>query len=217
MNKIKINKVALNVLHSLHRIGFGDAILAGGAVRDAYLGAPTKDYDFFIRVPQMTISTVCEKLREELESENRPAGLDLSLKAFVDDYLPLSGPSNPIGGVYDLELIKCGIPLQFIFTKMDPLDYVREFFDVGLCKCYVTKMRSRSLRVHFTDDFLQDFKNKTLTVCAENITLEQYQHTMEDHIPRLRKKYPNYTVKVAQHLKNIKDDYDNIAVTKTIF
>lgn len=88
------------------------------------------------------------------------------------------------------------MPIQFIFVKKEPTQFVIEDFDIGLCMCYYDGTKAR-----FTPEFLEDSNNHKFTICGQSLTDVQIALAVTRHIPRLQKKYPWHTIEYAPHIQ----------------
>jgi len=186
----------------LQKAGFESAIIAGGCFRDIYHGWMPRDIDIFVWDPTFSNETTPFK---EL-SDNRKGNpghvwrtgtnvdsiwVDLFRLDDFDVIEQKFGEYDENGGkitaVWDI--YKSSIPFQVIMTKIPPLEHMEQNFNIGLCKVYCD-----GTKVRFTGDFMRDAHNKTLTICAKNMTQQEYNFTQDIHIPRLKDKFPNHKV-----------------------
>ena len=63
-------------------------------------------------------------------------------------------------------------------------------------------------RVHFSDEFLRDQKNKTLTLSDVNMNIREFEYIMEHHLPKLKAKYPSYSLVVPPYLQHLQDQHN---------
>lgn len=187
-----------------------NAILAGGALRDDYMGKADEitDYDYFIT----DLSPACEK--NDVEVEHAIEALiarvfpnaDDSVELFDSDYLTpeeetvlaTSGAHAQINCVWEIE--EEDNTYQLIFTKNDPVFHVNKYFDIGFCKTYCD-----GKKIRYTDDFLRDVKNKTMTIVGDDMTKEQVEYAIYRHADRLQWKYDNRIV-VPQRYQHFVED-----------
>ena len=191
----RITKEHTAVLKALQHVGNVSAIIAGGAVRDTYFSKPISDIDIFIFDPVFSGKQRVNQLTTQYVS-NLMGGED------VCDVWELYHTmwSSPAGGTTNrfvtqiINLFKDGTDYQLISLKIDPVEYVKKYFDVGLCMAYCDGKRMR-----FTERFLTDANNKTITLCGD-LNKEEYDYATKNHIPRIRNKYPDFVVKVDPEL-----------------
>jgi len=97
--------------------------------------------------------------------------------------------------------LKEGRQYQLIFLNVSPLEYVDKYFDIGLCKAYCD-----GTRVRFTKDFSIDATQKTLTVCGQGLTKRHFNCILENHLRRMKNKFPGYVARVADHNLELVDN-----------
>lgn len=205
---------------ALHNLGFKSAIVAGGAPRDLYHGKPIKDIDFFLQDPLVSterINWTSLPNKEQTLKMSPPLflphmlGLDtnnciigtvvaqgftwmLSKVDFKnDDEYAYAKPSE-VTQIWNL-YVENHTPLQFMFLKSDPVNFVEKKFDVGLCMCYFDGQKLR-----YTPEFIEDSSNQKFTICGD-ISDQQLHKTLTSHIPRLQTKYPWHTIEYAPHIQ----------------
>lgn len=144
-----MNWDAANVMQTLCEIfGLENVILAGGAVRDWWLGFPIKDYDFFID------GRAVNGVKLDLLKETFPG----TVSARAD---PLKNSDYDDDGIKEVFNCVVGtIDCQFIITHKQPIEYVHDNFDYNICKCYYDPQIEEFI---FTEEFNEDLNNKTLT------------------------------------------------------
>ena len=199
MNRNLIPQDVVNTLHILHANGFPDAIIAGGILRDGYFNQMFKDVDIFIhRVSyrnKVNEDTWIDALELNIGNQYDPK----YLKDFVRrDHAQYPSPDTTITAMWDV--LKNLIPYQIILTKIPPIEYVEQKFDFGLCKVYYD-----GTKVRFLPDFMHDARNQTLTLVGQNMSQEEVEYSMNEHLDRIQYKYPNFRVKVAAHNQKLVD------------
>jgi len=202
-------------------VGYQSAIIAGGAVRDAYLDRYPNDVDIFVWNAWDSSENVAEafktirrdtliRLFDLKVDEDEPIEDDdpfntqffdalLSNRPHGDYVEQISDPSytgkeGHILSVWQLWIDDFESKYQIIVVNKNPIEYVCRHFDIGLCMCYCDGVKMR-----YTDEFLTDATNKTLTICGE-LTESEYHYTLDHHIEKLKIYFPNYTV--VDKLKN---------------
>ncbi len=153
---------------------FPHGALMGGAVRDAQLGRPVRDYDYYIdysyvgsvsdwvrRQPARRVSRIIDSDEPEYQHQYIQAREEL----VYDD-----------GSMLDIILHQPGKDWREIV----------ESFDIGLCMIAV----SGTGLLMRTAQFNKDCENKTLTVYRSGWG----EAGVEKHVARLLLKYPEYTV-----------------------
>lgn len=182
----------------LQQAGFHSAIIAGGAFRDLYHEIYPRDIDIFAWDPNFSKETTpFEELknnRKENPGHVWRTGPDCDkiwANLFqLEDYDEVEQrfgeydeQEGKITAVWDI--FKTQTNFQVIFTKLPPIEHMEQHFNIGLCKCYCDGQKIR-----YTNDFVNDATNKTLTIVGKNMSHGEYRHTIDQHIPRLRQKYP---------------------------
>jgi hypothetical protein len=200
-------------LQWLQAAGFKTAIIAGGCLRDLYHQRYPRDVDIFLWDPELSNETTpfAELVANKKENPGhvwrtghaadriwidlmRLEDFDVIEQKF-DDYHEQKGKITAVWDIW-----KSDINFQLIFTKTPPLEHLNNNFNIGLCKVYCD-----GTKVRFTGDFMKDASNKTLTICAKNMTEQEYEFTINQHIPRLKKKY-NYKVVHTSDTEKFKRD-----------
>lgn len=178
------------------------AVLAGGAIRDDYMGKfdEIKDFDIFIHDMTLEPEQVT-KIIAKVFPRN-----DLMDQLFDSDYLTLEeqqdlqGDVKPgshlhIGDVWEVD--EENLTYQLIFTKSAPIEHVNKYFDIGFCKGYCD-----GKKIRYTDDFLQDVWNKTLTIVGDDMTVEQVEYSVHVHADAIQWKYDDFRVVVPARYQN---------------
>lgn len=187
-------------------------IIAGGALRDDYMGKfdEIADYDFFIK----DITQFCNGKNVDVE-----AAVDLlirqafpnhsdAVQLYDTDYIipgeenvssgPNEGSHAQVTSVWEIE--ESNVTYQLIFTKHDPVVHVNKYFDIGFCKAYCD-----GKKIRYTDDFLYDAKHKKMTIVGDEMTEEQVQYAVYHHADKLQWKY-DHTVVVPHRYQQFVQD-----------
>lgn len=190
----------------LQKAGFESAIIAGGCFRDIYHGWYPRDIDIFVWDPTFSNETTPLKEFSNKRKENPGnvwrTGTDIDtvwIDLFrLEDFDRIEQKfgeydeqNGKITAVWDIW--KSAINFQVIMTKVPPIEHMERNFNIGLCKVYCD-----GVKVRFTGDFMRDATNKTLTIVGENLSQQEYDHTVDIHIPRLRTKYPHHTIRHSE-------------------
>jgi hypothetical protein len=205
-------------LHVLHASGFKSAIIAGGAIRDTYHNKPVRDIDLYIWSPETSNEHTTRSIKDVLKQLDAshptriepipaPAAPTFYIKSAKSPAHQAPAIIRPSMGtdcgesIYDTAYISGVIPctikgqdFEFIITSINPILYVNDFFDIGLCKCY-----SDGHKIQLTSDFIEDSLNKTLTIVGKDMHQCHIDYTMQNHVPKLQEKYPNYPIRYAPH------------------
>lgn len=172
-----------------------DAIIAGGAIRDSFHDKPITDVDIFVGINP-------KKNDEVNASYNSKKWLEYWFKMFncnldKNDDVTFFGGNASGGGTFaelDQNLLAvwqirtAGKIYQVILIKKDPVAYVYENFDFGICRAYCDGRKMR-----FTAEFMQDSMNRTITLYPEHLTQDQISYALKEHIVKIQRKYPGWT------------------------
>jgi hypothetical protein len=200
-------------LHNHIPNAFPQPLLAGGALRDDYMGHSEyiNDYDIFIRDISESLEagqdfeeTVGKMIQQVFPQHE---GYEI---LFDNEYQTLQeqqdskadvkpGSHEQIASVWEIE--EDGDTYQLVFTKNDPIIHVEKYFDLGFCKAWCD-----GKKIRYTDDFLYDVKHKTLTIVGDDMTAEQVEHTINYHADKIQWKYDGFRVVVPpRYQKFVKD------------
>jgi len=191
VNLLRLNKQNpyISILNEIKKT-IPTAIIAGGAIRDMYHNKPVKDIDIFV-------------------PDHSPTGVDvfspdfwkqqfgLATSIYSDDYVkPVSDGDD--GSCNEKEYINMvweissnGVLYNIVIANIDPTEYVTRFFDVGLCKAYCD-----GVKIRLTSDFMYDSKHKKLTLVSEDMSQDEFNYMMDNHIRKLKIKYHGYSLVV---------------------
>ena len=155
-------------------------LLAGGAVRD-YLNNKEHriaDYDIFIQRP---LKYSYQKTYGLLPVTN-PKYKNGSSGSFIKQII--------IGQYKDIEL-------NLIFIGEDPVEYIKKYFDIGFCECWLDPA---TWDFGHTKYYEQDAKRKTLT-CRIKPDMTEFAvgRSLTYHLPKIHKKYPDFHIKIFHH------------------
>lgn len=171
-------------------------ILAGGALRDDYMGKNDEinDYDYFIK----DIASFCKNKNVDVEAavelliKQAFPNHDDAVQLYETDYIipgeddvsagPNEGSHAQVTSVWEID--ESGVTYQLIFTKHDPVVHVEKYFDIGFCKVYCD-----GKRIRYTDDFLYDVKHRRFTIVGDEMTKEQVEYAVHHHADKLEWKY----------------------------
>ncbi len=215
--KYNVLSEPIRILRRLQTFGYRTAILAGGAIRDDFTHKPINDYDIFLWDPRhsrefsgMDLKSASFEMERTTEFVDILQTLELD-QLFHDNgpYGPCTGDGDPLNspgigakltGVWEAELDYN--KYQLIYTKINPIEHLNLYFDIGLCKAYCD-----SVKIRYTPDFMKDINNRTLTILAEEMTYDQFEYAYDYHIDKLRLKYPTFKVVVAPHNQHLFELY----------
>lgn len=197
------------MLKRLHDVGYKSAVIAGGAVRDAFFNRYPNDIDIFVQAPHTSGENVLSEfevldehsLTKLFQLTTDPAPyissdlnniFDLSIFGDQDSVEKMGavydGREGHIHGVYSVYKADFETEYQIVVLNKPTVEYVTRYFDVGLCMCYCDGQRMR-----YTHEFLTDATNKTLTICGE-LTANEYYYTLDHHVEKLKRRFPDFTV-----------------------
>lgn len=108
------------------RVGCGEVLLAGGAIRDLWLGGKVKDYDVYVHTNQ------------NIGDLLRGSGMRMTPLANQNDYAPNGYSQQHLTCVWESlpDNNKYGLHIQLIFIDIPPVWYVLQGFDFDICKAW---------------------------------------------------------------------------------
>jgi hypothetical protein len=204
------------VLRRLHNVGYKSAIIAGGAVRDHYLKTRINDIDIYVQTngssnelimtpfhdlkAKSTLKALFDlNLRPDLRPVPRHKRFDATSQAYpVLASNPLKGEASGAGvdGVKAImNVMKNGIKYQIISVNEPTIDFVMDRFHLNFSRCYCDGIKMR-----YTNEFLTDFRHKTLTITGK-LTEAEYNYGMHVYLPKIQRRFPNFTVVDLLHDK----------------
>lgn len=178
-----IEEVIVKIEPILEEYGCDMVTIAGGAVRDSMLGKQIKDYDVYINCPDINRKGIL-RARKSL-AHLYPNGINAVFT-----------PNKIYNNYYKDFTVRCYTirNIDFIFMDCHPVKFIKEYFDIGLCECWFD---FTTLNFCTTGAFDRDKNNKTLTVQIKpGMPLYSIGKSFTDHLPRLKKKFPDYKVLV---------------------
>lgn len=128
--------------------------------------------------------------------------------AFEHDYC-----TKDINGVIKLKHPEIDYPIDLIISLASIQHIIKEIFDFNLCKVYLQHGYGDKKvlnNLYYDPSFLTDIQDKTITLAIADQTLNKT--SIEKHLPRLIKKYPDYRV-ICQSL----NEENEILLEKVIF
>ncbi len=216
------------ILRRLQQFVYKSAIIAGGAVRDDYMGRPITDYDIFLWDPRRSseFNTIHNLNPSNPQLDFDPASFEMEqtswfmalLETDVVEQIYKEGgynapvapadadtPSAPgiaaqLTSIWQAE--KNFETYQLIYTHINPIQHVERFFDIGLCKAYCD-----GEKIRYTPHFFKDVQDKTFTIVAESMNQDQFDYAINHHIPKLEQKYPGFKLAVAPHNQHLLAGY----------
>lgn len=207
--KIKPTDHMIQTLRMIQSAGHTSAIIAGGAIRDTVMDVMVNDVDIFIQSPSHIPSDQPRpdclpahpfKHEEWLTYWARVLKLDTKTRSVVGDRISWHYSAYTPPADHSTETFKHSPSIlsvwnvfrgfnmyQLIFTTSNPVEYVEEKFDFGICKAYCD-----GTRVRLTRDFVTDSRNRTITLVGKELTARQVEYAVSSHFPRIQEKYPGY-------------------------
>lgn len=164
------------------------AILAGGAVRDWYLGAPAKDLDIYVRCPNH--QTYDDKV--DMLSKIGIGNVTPLSKNSAANYTSLPGLLSVFEGDY------CGMSVNIMF--MNTYSYgenIIKEFDCSICECFMNK----DGEYFYSNNFLKTIESKVIFVN------ERYTGN-EQHVIKMAERFPEYLL--AKIIKKSKKELDSL-------
>lgn len=200
------NDEIISTLRKIQRRGFKSALIAGGAVRDLYFDKIIRDVDIFVQDPKFSGEFAEKKSSQGLLNENFWNGVfDIPDEYEGRSFGPtlatkrLSRGNYQDSDIYSLwQVVKNFIPHEIIVTRIPPIEYVENNFDIGLCKAYCDGTKFR-----FTPDFMHDMRNRTMTIVSKKMDVPSMIHTIKEHFPRISHRYPGYSLVIPEWNKDI--------------
>ncbi len=172
-----------------------DAIIAGSVIADSYHGkhiAPNQSIDIFIKSKKKSN----QMSRNDTTSYTTKDWIHYWYKMFnmkdfdtikcLGDHKRFRQFNSHIEAVWELETY--GKSYKIIIVDKDPRKYVDENFDFGIAMAYCD-----GTKMHFTNEFMQDTLNKTITLYEKNLTPTQIMYAKSEHAKKLAQKYPGWT------------------------
>ena len=176
-------------------------LLAGGALREDFMGCHSEisDFDIFIRdlSPIFNNTEETDEIVVKIINKVFPRNDD-AVQVLDSAYLTkqeqeltniVPGSHAQVASVW--KVIEDGEAYQLIFTKNEPIVHINAHFDIGFCKAYCD-----GTKIRYTDDFLHDVKHKNLTIVGDGMTKEQVEYTIYHHAEKITWKYPGFRVVV---------------------
>jgi hypothetical protein len=198
MKKIKIDPYWNQVLSAIQEKD-SKAIIAGGAIRDTYMDKPINDIDVFTNhkfsksdlIKLLDIDTDRGEFVRDISANQDDSELP---SRWAEQGAAKAASCGEREGIYSvMEVWKYNQPIVQIVTLqpfMDPVRYVEEKFDIGLCKAYYT-----GRRVHYSSEFFRDVREKTLTLVGE-MNKHELHYCLDVHCRKLQTKFPDHTITV---------------------
>lgn len=196
-------------------------IVAGGAIRDIILSKEVKDIDIYVQMSEASLQHDLEYWKQTLQlNDNDTIEWTLTCDSGPDpikseeNHDPIDQSSNEFmklrkveHGLEILEGSKDNVPFNIMLLSCSPESYVLDYFDINLCRIYYD-----GDNIHASKEFLEDVANKTITLDGKHLTIDRIERSIENHIPRIQKKYPDYEVKYSDKVQSTLDAMEGEAV-----
>lgn len=177
----------ITTLQMIRDKGFETAIIAGGYLRDTYHEKRVTDIDIYLewRDARADAPRAVHEHDDWITYWQRVFNEDVEVWSAYSKYGTDEARQEGILAVWDVFSHK-GM-FNIIMLNTDPIQFVEETFDFGICKAYTD-----GNKVHYSKEFIADSRNNTITLVAKNISTEQLAYSMKTHLPRIQAKYPGY-------------------------
>lgn len=188
----------LDLLGPLSEVIGAPVVLAGGAVRDALLERPIKDYDLFVSHKAYWSGLITELVRSGII----PKG-EFNLITTYDECDTPFGREVGMILTWMLE----GIEVQLIFLKgfevtATPEDFTNRM-DFGMSRVAYCQGK-----FHIDQSFYRDVQNRTFTYLRGNPRLDDLTRSFK-RFERLHDKYPGYIMLLPHDVKDKQGLFSN--------
>lgn len=175
--------LALNVLKVICKDIDGEALIAGGAIRNWEEGRLAKDIDIYLRCNLKGSGNTRECIHNLIKGKGVVSkGKDLDTGEY-SLALPIK---------YLISFLVDGLEFQFIIVDSLPSknfqEYVIGSFDLGICRIGINMFSN----VLSSKEYFKDLNNKTLTFYYGHLSDSQMRSAMDRHIPKIMDYYPNH-------------------------
>lgn len=195
-----------SALHLMHKSGHDSAIIAGGAIRDMFHGVEISDVDIFVQYKTLP-DTPKRSFNHDEWNEYWRDVFQLGSKFFSTVqwvYSPYTHPDDEdhvpeghhVSAVWDV--ISEGISYQIIMLNIDPVTYVEQQFDFGICRAYFD-----GSRVRYSREFVRDSRNRTITLVCDTLTDAQVRYAITNHLSKILAKYPGYRLEIPENIAEL--------------
>jgi len=218
----EIQEVAATVLGAVSALLDRDAVIAGGFARDMICGIPSKDIDIWF-FPDAYYQQKRDVLEADVDETGDarlvPSGELEDFVPTIDEYSPFHAfdliarllrksdftVGNPMmithynddaGMAWAQDITKFrvnGVDIDLICLK-EPVgrdvQALFDQFDFGICMAAI-----RGKQVIFEEKFQKDIADRTLTFYDTTRGEEDMDRVLNNHLPRLRAKFPTFKVK----------------------
>jgi len=193
----KLSKVnePIRILRNINEKYISNSIIAGGYYRDMYHKLEYNDIDIFVCTSFAKSDHIAS---DALTTDFWTEVFDLNLdRTWEPDYIEELEADGDYDNLNDIEMVfelsKNDIKYNVVLVDIEPVDYVNEVFDFGICKAYCD-----GTKVTFTKDFISDAENKFLTFTNLTASVDSFCYSMNTHLQKLIMKFPNHRIYVPQ-------------------
>lgn len=207
LQRLNKNNEAIYNLLNIREI-LPSAIIAGGWLRDLYHGVKFNDIDIYVTNIDKVKATKHEHEHDIYNQKFWMQMFQLRIGKIMsyDNIICSPGDDDSYEGKNHIntvwEIRKGLITYNIIILDMDPTEYINEYFDIGLCKAYCD-----GSKIRLTADFMHDSQHKHLTLVSKKIDQDEFRHVMSHHVPKIRDKYPGYTLIVPEMYQEWYQDF----------
>lgn len=191
--KLKLSRSSGMVLDlkKLRSWGWDDAIIAGGAIRDSAFDKPVSDVDIFLSFNDRDETSGITKDYKNTKwlgywFDKLGANKSTDHATYIGGSSSLGDMNTNLLAAWEVE--KNETKYQIMLLDKNPELFVEEDFDFGICKAFCD-----GTKVRFTDKFIKDALNHTITIYPEHLTEKQIEFAINHHIQKILKKYPGWT------------------------
>lgn len=191
--------IETKVVDFLHKVQshVPGAVIAGGYLRDLYIGIEPKDIDIFIPFVE-DIDPILTKIDNEISPKIEVMSIQFTDSRITEMRGAAYMPQSEITRVWDVRSTKEDItPYQIIMLQkdLDTRDRISKY-DFGFCQIYFD-----GCSVYATDAFQKDVDNKTFTLvhCEDD---EQFARSMR-RAEKFKNKLPGWSFVNTTEFKEI--------------
>jgi hypothetical protein len=176
-------EVASLFLERIHDLVDEEAVVAGGACRDWWMGKPCNDIDIYLRTFAGDEKNALEKALEE------PLNI---LQDVNTEYY--QGNNFTINRIISFRWEGENFQIMFCdpYSIKDRFDRaVVDHIDTGINRVYSWNPTSKVALIP-SIEFLRDIENKTITFFESELSESQKEHSQANHLPKMKKYFPDY-------------------------
>lgn len=179
------------------------AIIAGGYYRDIFNGVQFSDVDIYVEYsPSKEFNPTYESTwikALDLKVDNFLSSDSIHEMGSDDEDYRLASDTHMISV---FAMVKDDTKYNIIVVDKHPVDYVKAAFDFNICMNWCD-----GRRIHFPKQFMTDVENKTITFSERRMSLTEFAHSMDVHLPKLQHKYPHHKLIVPDIHRDLHKKY----------